>query len=134
MEVKNMAPSVGKRIVFWTAATLLAASSAVQAGWTAYYRTQVELHSRRAWGSLYGTRISDDDVQHIGCTLSLVSGVAKVTCTAVDAESEQLSCSSFDPRFIEVAQRVAHSYLIFECNEAYELTRLGVRNSSHLIP
>ncbi|MBN2369009.1 MAG: hypothetical protein JXO72_00810 [Vicinamibacteria bacterium] len=129
-----MTPSVGKRIFFWTAAALLVSSSAVQAGWTAYWLTQVDLNNRRAWGSLYGTRMSDDNVQHIGCTLSLASGVAKVTCTAVDAGSEQLSCSSVDPKFVEVAQRVAHSYVIFQCNEAYELTRLAVRNSSHLIP
>jgi hypothetical protein len=114
-----------------TLGVLLVASSVAWAGRANYFETTVNLVTRTAFGSLYDTRASADNVQYIGCSLSSNGGPASLICEAKNAASEKLVCQSTNAELIKVGQSLSDSsYIYFNCDASYNLTYLYVGNSS----
>lgn len=120
-----------KKSVVVSLSVLLAAASLAWAGRANLFETQVDLSRRVAYGSLYDTRVSADNVQHIGCSLNLIGGSVNLICQATDAGSETLTCQSMNPELVKIAQSISDSsYLYFRCDAANTLTYLYVGNDS----
>jgi hypothetical protein len=114
---------------------LVLSAGAAWAGRTNYFETSVNLVTREAFGSLYDTRHSADNVQYIGCATNLIGGAARVTCEAKDAASESLSCSSDNAELVKIAQSLSDSsYIFFRCDAGNGLTYLYVSNNSVWLP
>ena len=89
------------------AVVLLLSAGAAWAGRTNYYETSVDTVNKEAYGSLYDTRHSADNVQYIGCSINLIGGVARVTCEARDAANDALSCGSTNAELVKIAQSLS---------------------------
>ncbi len=123
-----------KRVAF-LAVAFVAVAGAVWAGRANYFETTVNAAAHEAYGSLYDTRNSADNVQYIGCALNIVGGTARVICEARNAASVSLVCTSGDPELVKVAQALTdNGYLFFRCDAANNLTYLYVSKSSVWLP
>ena len=71
--------------------------------------------SRTVEGSLVGVRFTDDDTQHIGCSVSSNTGAAsRVICAARDLNEEIHFCFSFDPAMVETAKMMSpYSFITY---------------------
>jgi hypothetical protein len=117
------------------AVVLLLSAGAAWAGRTNYFETSVDTVNKEAYGSLYDTRHSADNVQYIGCYINLIGGVARVNCEARDAASDSLSCGSTNAELVKIAQALSDSsYIFFRCDASYALTYLYVSNNSVWLP
>ncbi len=114
---------------------LLLGAAQARAGRVNNFQTSVNLVTREAFGSLYDTRVSADNVQYIGCAINLVGGAARVTCEARNAANDTLTCGSANAELVKIAQAIGgDSYVFFSCDAGFNLTYLYVSNNSVWLP
>jgi hypothetical protein len=126
-----------KRVV---AAAILTASALASgpagAGAVLSGETHVDTVNRVAYGNLPDTRNSADSTQYIGCWVLGVAGSSTtVDCSAEDAASQRLRCSSADPELVKVAQAITDtSHVYFKCDASNKIQLLYTNKSSVFLP
>jgi hypothetical protein len=117
------------------ALTCAALSAPAWAGRANDFETTVDMAAGVAFGSLYDTRKTADNVQYISCAVAARAGSdARVTCLARSTTAGPLSCSSTRPELVAIGAGLTdNGYARFECVGS-ELTYLYVSKGSLWLP
>jgi hypothetical protein len=96
--------------------------------------------SFRVTGNMTSARISDNDVEYIGCgTRSTDVGGGNIAefgfCQARDSAEVRAFCFTFNPALIQTIKSISdYSFLLFNINDVGECMSVGVSTQSFYIP
>lgn len=106
---------------------------AAHAGMKSSFPVEIDMTKRTAEGSMGTARNSSDELQFIGCRMSLDSAV----CDAMDAGGNYVGCYAANPSMTMrsvLASINGDSFIMFSWNERWECTGLQVHNNSRWVP
>ena len=113
--------------------TLLANTGLTWAGYAVNY--EVTVTATNATGGARPARFSSDNRQSIGCAVDQSVSGFYMRCTAVDRNGAILTCESYDPKLIAVAETMTSESLIYFSKPAGTTTcnYIAVDNGSYLL-
>jgi hypothetical protein len=122
-----------------TAVALILAATATNAGQRTIHEVTIYDDTREAGGSFVDARGSDDRSQAIGCFINIYrpfaggpgQGAELAFCWAVDANNVFRSCSTRDPRQLELISSLnSESFLAFRWDQIGHCEAIYVRHVS----
>ena len=101
---------------------------------------EIDLDNRLAFGNQLGAKVSDNDIELIGCGIRVFDDGVNPPfsfgfCQAVDSEGVGASCTTTNGNLLDAMKATsAFAFIVFNWDENDECTHIGFSTQSFYIP